>query len=376
MGNSILETKLIAKESLVRLRPMEVMRQLVYSDYSDTFQKQGDTIRIKKPAVYTADEFSTTISTQDIIEDSVDVKLEHIADVSVIVSSQEMTLNIDDFNEQIITPAMEAIAQKVDADIHKDFYKGIPYFSGTSGTTPNALPDFASAKLALTNRKVPLSNRVAVWNPDADSAFSVLDAIVNAEKSGSTAALRDASIGKIQLMNNYMSQNVQTHTAGLFTALTDVTITTGALGAESIVLTSAAGTSTAKLLEGDLFTLDGNQYVVTADTAAASSGVVTAAIYPALPLAYGDMDAVTVAFADVTAGAHVVNLAFAPKACAFVSRPLAPPMDGSGYTTSFEGLSLRVVMSYNISTKVNTLSIDTLYGVKTIFPKLAHVTLG
>ena len=58
------------------------MRGLVYTDYNSTFQKQGDTIRVKKPPVYVADEFGGTINLQNINEDSVNITLSHIADVS------------------------------------------------------------------------------------------------------------------------------------------------------------------------------------------------------------------------------------------------------------------------------------------------------
>ncbi len=377
LANTFLTTQLIAREALIRLRNFLVMRALVYNDYSNTFQKQGDKIRVKKPPVYVADEFGGTINLQNIGESEVEVALNHVADVSVNWTSKEKALNIDQFNQQVLDPAMEAIAQKIDADIHKEFYKDVPYFIGASGTTPDGLDDFANAALMLNLNKVPLSNRVAVWDPTAMSKFSILDAVVHAEKSGSTQALREGSIGRIQGMDNYMTQNVQTHTAGTFTAVATPQVNTLAVvGSNTIVLKGGVGTETIK--QGDVFyiTTGGVKYyyAVASDTAAVA-GVVSITTVNKVQAAHAVDDAVV--FPDKTAGAHVANLAFIKNACAFVSRPLEVPMGGaSGYMANFEGISLRVTAGYDMNTKKEILSLDTLYGIKAVYPELAVRVLG
>lgn len=373
MPNTFLTVQDIARQALLRLRNNIVMASLVHRDFSNDFQKKGDTILVKRPNTFEADEFTTTISEQAITEGSVQVKLDKIADVSVPITSKELTLNINDFTEQITAPAMEALAQKIDADI-MGLYIDIPYFVGAAGTTPDGLDDFANARKILNINKVPLMMRSGVWDPTADSKFSILDAIVNADKSGSTQALREGAIGRVQGLNNYMSQNIKTHTAGGYTALADVTAT-GASGASTVAFESAAGVSVATLLKGDVFTLDGYQYVVTANTVAAVAGDIAAvAIYPALKTTVA---ADAVVFADVTARAHVANLAFHKNAFAFVNRPQALPQGGAtGYIANFEGLSIRVTMGYDMSTKTNTMSFDILYGVKTLQQELGVRILG
>jgi hypothetical protein len=272
-----------------------------------------------------------------------------------------------------LSPAMLAIAEKINSDL-LGLYIDVPYFVGTSGTTPDDLDDFANARKVLNIHRVPLSTRGAVWNPDADAKLSIIPAVVNAEKSGSTMALREGAIGRIQGLDNYMAQSVKTHAAGGYSALTDAKATASA-GAVTISITSTAGTSTASLKKGDLFTLGGNQYVVTADTAAAVSGVIAnVPIYPALKT---NVAAVAVTFADVTARAHVANLAFHQSAFALVTRPLELPKGATeAYVTSFNGLSLRIVFGYNVSTKKQIMSVDMLYGVKCIYPELAVRVLG
>ena len=72
----------------------------------------------------------------------------------------------------------------------------------------------------------------------------------------------------------------------------------------------------------------------------------------------------------------VQNLAFHPKAFAFVCRPLAQPAGVESYTTSYGGISLRVVKGYDMKFKKETLSMDVLYGFKTVYPELAVRCLG
>lgn len=375
MPNSFVTMQNIARKILPLLKELLVMPATVNNDYSDDFIGRGATIQVEKPAVFVADEFGTTINLQSIGERSVSVTMDKLADVSFEVTSKDLALSIEAFSTKYLESAAQAIAEKINADGLK-LYEDIPYFWGVSGVTPDALEDFAQAVRVLNENKAPMMNRSGAWDPAATAKFQVLDAIVNAEKSGTTEALRTGAIGNINGLKNHMTQAIRTHVAGLYTALTDVTITAGALGATSIVLTSTAGTSTATLLKGDLFTLDGEQYVVTADTAAAIAGAVTVAIYPALPLAFGDMASAAVTFADVTAAAHVANLVYNKDAFIFVTRPLAVPPGVESYTVSYEGITLRVTMAYDITTKKTTMSIDTLYDYVTAYKELAVVVLG
>ena len=62
MANAFLEAKLIARQALPILQNNLVFPALISRDYSDTFQKQGDTIQVERPAVYTAAAFTWTLT--------------------------------------------------------------------------------------------------------------------------------------------------------------------------------------------------------------------------------------------------------------------------------------------------------------------------
>ena len=261
----------------------------------------------------------------------------------------------------------------------------MPNFIGTAGTTPSTITAFTQARKILNDNKVPLMDRYAAWDTAAEAKFLELDAILNAEKSGSTEALRAGAIGDIVGFKNYMSQAVLTHTAGTFTSLADVTAVVaisnnGQLADRTpysvATLTSTAGTSTGTLKAGDLLTIANKKYVVLEDVGAAAAGVTSAKIYPPLKEDIAAGSPATVVFADKTAAGHTANLAYHKDAFIFVTRPLEVAVGKQSYVTSYEGITLRVTMDYDISTKETIMSIDTLYNYVCAYPELAAVVLG
>ena len=207
MANSFVSIKEFARAALPRLIEHLVFPNLIYKDYSDDFSaRHGDTIQVRKPVVLEAKDFdpSQGVSTQDIVESTVDVTLDKIATVDVAIEALQGAANIDDLTRVFIDPAAAALAEKINRDglqLYQDVYTCV----GTAGTTPASLSAFAAARKALNLNKVPVSGRSAVWDPEADAAFTALDPIVHAEKSGSTQALREGSIGRVMGMDNYMS---------------------------------------------------------------------------------------------------------------------------------------------------------------------------
>lgn len=368
MSNTFLTVNEIAKESLMRLQNNLVMGGLVYTDFDADFANKGDTVNVRKPATFVAKDFTNATETQGINEASVPVRLDKIADVTVEVTSKQLGLNIQDFGAQVVDGAMQALAQKIDADL-LELYKDIPYVSGAAGTTPNALANIANAGKVLNNNKVPFADRRLVIDPEAQASLVVLDAIAGADKSGSTQALRDANIGRVLGLDSYLDQNVKTHTKG--------TLDTNATGTVDVsvnpnLVTVASGGNKGTVKKGDVvsFASVSGTYVVTADAEVDATGAGTFNVYPALT------DDVTTAKITVTA-AHVANLGFHRNAFALVNRPQALPMGGAeGYVANYNGLSIRVTMGYNMSSKVNTISFDILYGVKTLDPNLAVRMLG
>ena len=371
MSNSFLSVKEIARQALPRLIENLVFPNLIYKDYSDTYEVgKGATIQVRKPVVLTASDFNegSGTSAQDVKEESVEVTLDKLATVDVEFGAIARATSVDDLNRLFIEPAAAALAEKINND-GLALYKDIPYYTGTAGSTPTTLAIFANAAKVLDDNKVPTSLRRGVWNPTCMAAFRQIGDIVNAEKSGATEALRAGSIGNIFGIDNYMSQGVKSVTSGNPTAggtgATGVKVKTAVTADDDVVLVSnatASATLTGKVNAGDILVIGGQNYIVQT-TAEASSNEISVALDRNITVAANA--AVTV----ISGGGQ--NLVFHQNAFAFVTRPLAAPAGVESYTTSFNGITLRVVRGYNMQYKKETLSMDVLYGYKTMYPELA-----
>ena len=370
MANEFITVKEIARQVLPRLIENLVFPNLIHKDFSEEFVTgKGATIQVKKPVILTAKEFdeSEGTSAQDVKEESVDVTLDKLATVDVEFGAIQRATNVDDLNRLFLEPAAVALAEKINSD-GLFLYKDIPYSVGTAGTTPSKLTDLANVRKILNTNKVPVAGRVAVWDPEADANFTTIDAIVNAEKSGSTTALREGSIGRVFGLDNYMAQGVKQHVTGI-TKATDVKVN-GKVTAGATSLAIDGTVLTGKLVKGDILTIKKKNYVVMEDTADASTNAIaTVKVYPALPEVADDTVVTLVS-------GHTANLAFNPMAFAFVTRPLVAPAGVESYVTSYNGITLRVVRGYDMKYKKEMLSMDVLYGYKTMYPELATRVLG
>ncbi len=155
--NTLLTPQVIANEALMVLESMLTIANLVHRDYSKEFVNVGDTITVKKPAKFVAKNFTGTTSSQDITEGSVDVKMDRFRDITVKVTSKEMTLDIKNFSEQVVTPALSAIAQAIDIDLLAVGIEKAAKTATVSGTP--VLADIAGVGKALDMSKAPKQNR-------------------------------------------------------------------------------------------------------------------------------------------------------------------------------------------------------------------------
>ena len=284
---------------------------------------------------------------------------------------------------------MQAIAESVNYEVAEAASQQVPFHVNDPGDTPDTLKKgFTEPMKKLNQNKVPNTNRRLFFDPVAQAELLNLDALVGLDKSGSTQALREASMGRVMGFDTYMDQDIRTHEAGTFVDNT-ATITNVAHDSDNYnisVLTfdGEDGDTGDSLNAGDLFEVEGHQYVVIEDTddADGSGDIANVKVQPHFHVdEAGDLDDDSVTFTDDTAGGHVSNIAFHPNFMALVSRPLEMPMGKNqeqAYTASDPdtGLSVRVVMDYSIDNKHDVISLDTLFGKKVIFPQLATQVLG
>ena len=209
MANTILTPDIIAREALMVLRNNAVMANLVHRDYSDEFAAVGDTITVRKPATFVANEYNgEKITVQDATESGVAITIDKHLDVSFAVTSKEMSLDIADFSKQFLVPAMQAFANQVDK-----------YLIGLEASATNrvshangeiAPKDMIEARKYLTQNAAPLSDRHFVVGATAEADLLNSELFVSAEKVGDEGtALREASLGRKFGMDCYVDQNIE-----------------------------------------------------------------------------------------------------------------------------------------------------------------------
>lgn len=375
MANQFITLKNIARRTLTRLTDNILFPQLCYRNYSDTFQKRGDTIQIPVPVKLEAKDFNqeSGVEFQDDVEESVDLKLDKLATVDIEYTAIQSATNVDDLDALFIQPAASALAEKINRDGF-GLYNDIRNCVGTPGTLPDSLSAFADATLLLNENKAPQQNRYAVWSPYATSRLQQIPAIVTTSAYGTNETILTGEIGKVFGLRNFMSQAVANHIAGSL-AGTSYTLTISAKSAGSVVLTASDSSGTPSisgktLVRGDLLLANDHTLLVSAGCTASSATKITVPVDEVSYAAAKVGDTVTVA------ANHDANLVFHKEAFAFATRPLMAPAGAESYTVTNNGISLRVVRSYDQKYKKDLLSMDVLYGYKTIRPELAVRYMG
>lgn len=353
MANTILTPSIVANEALMVLQSNLTMANLVHRDYSDEFVKVGDTITVRKPATFVAKNFTGQTSAQDVTEGSVTVKMDRFRDVTVNVSSKEMTLDIKDFSTQVITPAMQAIAQAIDQDLLAVGVSKAGKTAAVSGTP--VIGDVANVGKALDQSKAPRANRRLILPPTTLYKYNTLDNFAKQCYKGDSEALKESEIGKVYTCETFMSQNCPENQNASAGSVSSYKVVGTAGATEFTVSNGSAQTGTIKV--GDQLIVNGYLYTCTEDLTLVS-GAGTLKVDQNIPETISTAVAVT-----VINKAHA--LGFHRNGLALVTRNLELPMGNKqSYIASADGLGVRVVFDYDSTTKTDKVSFDIIYGIK------------
>lgn len=206
MANTILTAEVIAGEALDVLRSNAIMSNLVHRDYSKDFVPGvGETISVRKPASFVANEYSGALTVQDATETSTTVTMDKHLDVSFKVTSKEMSMKITDFSAQLLVPAMQAFLDKVDGYLIAAGVAAAKKTVATSAAVTQA--NIVEARQAIVQGKAPTTDRNFVFGPQIEADLLNTELFVNASSAGGTAGLQEASIGRKFGLDCYTDQN-------------------------------------------------------------------------------------------------------------------------------------------------------------------------
>lgn len=403
MANNFQDTALVTKIALKEFRNQLQLGAKVNRTLDKEFRKVGDNIKVPRPIMFTSASGATLGTAVDIEERSATVTLNDRRHVHFAITSQDMTLSIEDMTNKIIRPAMYELAQYVETSIAA-IYTTIGNFVGTAGTSPSTFLNVGDAAAVLQKLGVPED---VEWSAFFDPNASL--ALANGLKGVfpttiATKAIEKASIGQYAGFDMFRNNSLAVHTVGVNTgtplvngASQDTTYTLAGDAWTQSLITDGWTNSTADiLLAGDVFTIAGvnsvnrrtrtttgdlQTFSVTADAASgASTGpstltitppIITSGPYQTVDAAPAD-DAVITVLTGVGASQHRQNLAFHKNAITLAMAPLDLVTDGAtSARESFDNISIRSTRQYAIGTDITTFRFDILFGVKAQNPDFA-----
>lgn len=218
MANTFITPSVIAARGIATLYNTIVLAGLVWRDFDGDFTgAQGDTITVRKPAVLTSSLFDQTARTttyQDATETSVALTLNKLRHVPFYVTDEQMTLNISDFQAQLLDPAIQTLAQDIDGDLANALIAaaigggggGTVHLTDDPATTDSPNYVFRKAREKLQRNKMPVLNRYSVLSPEAETVALGDLTFLQAQSAGTTDALREAVLGRAFGMDTYGSQ--------------------------------------------------------------------------------------------------------------------------------------------------------------------------
>lgn len=387
MANTISTSNVVPvvyAQGVLALRQNAITPRLVNRNYDRMAALLHDAINVPIPSALTATNVtpSSTASTNvDSAPTRATVTLDNWKEVTFFLTDKEQVEAAGGIVAMQTSEAAKALVNAIDATILANHVK---FFStaGSAGTVPFSTNLFVagSARTLLNKQLAPMGDRFGLLDPTAEGGFLTVPNIIQADQRGDQGGIIPGSIGTKLGFVWHMNQNITTFTPGS-AWVTGYTVATGGVAAGATTLSlqdktgGLAGATSSAIKVGDIFTLAGEQYRVTAAVATitvSSSAAFTVSIYPAARAA-----ALSGVAATVIATTYTANIAAHRDSMAFVSRPLGS--DGLGNlimsdVDPISGIAMRLEVSRQ--NRQTTWGFDSLWGTNVLRPELGTKILG
>lgn len=387
MANTLITPTAVTRRALAILHQNLNFIGKVNRQYDDSFAvsgaKIGNTLRIRLPNKYTVTT-GAALTTQDTLEETEDLVVATQKHVGMTFTTAELALDIDDFSQRIIEPAMAVLAADIEADamnMFKDVYNTV-----VDASNPIDRTDVLNMNRKITDDLSPYTNRCLNLNTVdnvnlVDSLAGLFNPRSNISGQYRQGMIQNQFLGFEEVYENTLWPQASSG-AG-----------TGYLvnGASQTGASLIVDTGTGALNQGQVFTIANvnrvhpetkvntgvlQQFVLTADHA---GGAGTLAISPSIVTSggrqnvnAGPADNAAITFEQAVSTSVNTSLGFHRDAFTFATADLEVPngLDFAARET-YDGISLRVIRDYTISDDSIPARVDVLYGYKTVRPEQA-----
>lgn len=394
MPNTILTPTMVTREALAVLHQKLNFVGNVNRTYDDSFAKDGakigSTLKVRLPNQYVV-RTGASLSTQDTAEQSVDLTVATQKGVDLNFTSTDLTLSLQDFSARILEPAMAVLAAAIEADalsMVTDVYQSV-WNGGAAATFQRVL----AGRKIMQDALAPMNDRNALLNTqDNVDLVDALKGLFN-DQTSLSKQYREGFMGRTAGFDFSENTLIPTFTRGAGNTAYTTNTTTGTLATDGTAystITVASGSGA--LVKGDVFTIANvfkvhpetkastgilQQFVVTAAYAGGGGSV---SISPSIVLGGGRQNCIipstsstaAISFLGTASTAVGTSLLFQKDAFAFATADLVMPK-GVDFAARevLDGISMRIVRQYAISSDTFPTRLDVLYGYKTIRPQLA-----
>lgn len=163
--NTLLTPSIITKEALRILHNESTFIGNVNRSYNNRFAKSGakigETLKIRKPNQFTVRR-GRVAQVQDVNEETIDLTIQQPLGVDMKFDSRELTLQLDDFSERYIRPAVSRLIGALETDFLAYALPRVPNAVVNAGGL--ALSDALNARTILSNHLAPSTDRYALVN--------------------------------------------------------------------------------------------------------------------------------------------------------------------------------------------------------------------
>lgn len=399
-NNQLLTIGGITKEAIRLFRNSNAFLMNINRQYDDSFAKAGakigNQLRIRLPNDYVVRTGQAVqINATNEIQTTLTLATQMGVDLSF--SSATLALDLDEFSDRILAPAVNNLAGAIASTIMSSVEGGICNMTYNTGQ-PTEL-DWLEAKASLANMSAPAGGLKAVLSPwTMPSAVSSMAGLFNPSSVISKQYVSGEIIGPALGIQDWMAdQTVLVHVPG---TASGITVASAPTSPGTISLTASTGGT---LNAGDIITISGvnsvnritkantgelQQFTVR-ETVTLGTTATAVPVYPEMipagsggaAVQYQTITANPAASAAVTvmgqssfATGYRKNFVFHPDAVTMVTADLEIPQGvQAAARESYDGLSMRMVSQYNISTDQFITRLDVLYGYLWVRPEWACV---
>lgn len=396
MANRILTPDMITREAIRLLHQKCNFLGTVNRQYDSSFAqngaKIGSSLRIRKPARYTV-RSGAALSVQDHVEENLTLTVDKQLGVDTSFSSEELTMDLDDFSTRVLEPKMADLASAIEEALLAKAQTAV----GTviDGVT---FKDFNLARAYLTNQACPQDNmRTALVDPLTSA--DLVDSLKGLSQDSTSVAkqYKEGILARTAGFDWYENSRIPTVTlpadiAGW--AVTSIGAADAVTGLSNTIAIDGA-TAGQVIAAGTAFTVAGVNaihpqtkktysyaytFVVQSDVTVGVGGVATLTVHPFgavaaagaranVSAAPGAADAITV-LGGVGGAVVAQNLAYHKDffTVAFADLILPKGTDMAS-RQQYDGISMRMIRDYDISTDVFAVRFDVLFGSQGLRPE-------